>query len=603
MKGSRLLKQIFSLVLATILIAILLITLLYTFISRQAFVQIKTEELMPKARMLARLISKQQAGSLSMGTLMEFIDATEAGESLLGSFALVTDADQSVLLHSAIFEEEDIQSLAGYIEKVSAGNEINANHYFPRLRVSMVCVGTPVEGAAGSKGVVLLLIPLYEAMAAMGSLNTALMLSVVLMLPLTLALAFVVTSRMVRPLRQMRDVAISMANGNFSVRANDVQRGEIGQLGRSLNFLARELSRTVSALELERNRLKQIVDGLSEGIVAVDTLGNVTHHNPAIEQLFGKRESQPLAEPEEDVRLALIPNREVWEDFDRTVEENCALSRSLNLPDRVLRIDISPLTDEGGNTVGAVGLFSDITKSERLERTRRDYVANVSHEMRTPLTAMRALVEPMRDGIVKTEEARQRYYNIILRETMRLSRLIDDLMELSRLQSGALALNCQPISLRPLIEELAEKYRGNTEEAGLKFHMAVNLFNLPMVISNADRVEQVLVILLDNAIKYTPEGGSVTLGARWDDREVTLCVRDSGIGIAPADQPYVFDRFYKVDKAHSGLGSGLGLSIAKEILQWMGETIGVRSEPGKGSEFFFTLKRCEGEMILAEPNE
>ena len=158
----------------------------------------------------------------------------------------------------------------------------------------------------------------------------------------------------------------------------------------------------------------------------------------------------------------------------------CLLYTSLNLPDRVLRIIISPLADEEGHPAGAVGLFSDITQSERLERTRRDYVANVSHEMRTPLTAMRALVEPMRDGMVKSEQARQRYYDIILRETLRLSRLIDDLMQLSKLQSGNLALTTEPISLNTLLQDIAEKYRSTAAEAGMEFTMELDPGQCPV---------------------------------------------------------------------------------------------------------------------------
>jgi len=256
----------------------------------------------------------------------------------------------------------------------------------------------------------------------------------------------------------------------------------------------------------------------------------------------------------------------------------------------VLGMTITPLTDLDGQVAGAVGLFLDITESERLERTRRDYVANVSHELRTPLTAMRALIEPLSEGMVRDEETRSRYYAIMLRETLRLSRLINDLMELSRLQSGQLSLTARPVNLQDILGDLAEKYTAAAAERGLTYECRAR--ELPQVLANPDRVEQVLVILLDNAMKYTPEGGRVAVEAKVDDEKVTLCVADTGVGIDPADQPYVFDRFYKVDRAHTGLGSGLGLSIASELMKAMGETLWLKSEPGKGSRFYFTLKRA-----------
>lgn len=591
MKKSVLMRRVFGVVVLAVLLTALFTALAYTAISRPVFTRIKANELLPKAQMLSRLAYRYQRG----GVARELMDAVmevsgETSDSLLGAYALVVDDQGQMLLSSSFLQNVNLEPLKDYMSRIFAGDEVAASAYIQNARMDMVCVGTPVRDSAGTiHGAAMLFVPMVEATAAMGSLNRALLLSLVLVMPFMLVLTFVGTKYVIRPLKTMRDAAIAMAGGDFSVRADDTQRGEIGQLGSSLNFLARELSHNISALTIERNRFRQIIDGLSEGIAAVDTLGNITHHNPALVHLFERQ-----ARSSDDERMRLIPDESVWEDFDRALGEGNPVMRSLNLPDRVLRVVISPLADEEGRPVGAVGLFSDITQSERLERTRRDYVANVSHEMRTPLTAMRALVEPMRDGMVKSEEARQRYYDIILRETMRLSRLIDDLMQLSKLQSGNLALTTEPISIKVLLQDIAEKYRSAAAEAGMEFKMEIDPEQCPMVVSNADRVEQVLVILLDNAIKYTrisrPEGGKITLGGRVGQRRLTLFVRDNGIGISPADQPYVFDRFYKVDKSHSGLGSGLGLSIAREILNGMGEDIDVKSTPGEGSEFYFTLK-------------
>ena len=387
---------------------------------------------------------------------------------------------------------------------------------------------------------------------------------------------------------RVRDVAVAVAKGDLDARADERVPGELGELGKALNNLSYQLSRNMYLLIIERNRLKQMLNGLSEGIVAVNAKGRVTHRTPALERMFPPEAQE---HPPRDERLKLIPDRDIWADFDRVVSEGKVVTRNLETPERVLRVVISPLVDEIGTTAGAVGLFSDITQLERLERTRRDYVANVSHEMRTPLTAMRALIEPLKEGMVTTDEARMRYYDIILREIMRLSRLINDLMELSRLQSGTLAIRTERMKLGELVDDVCERYRSIAEDHDITFHEETDFSKVPAVVANADRVEQLLVILLDNAIKYTPEGGTVSLDATWDASRVTLIVKDTGIGISQEDLPYVFDRFYKVDKAHSGMGSGLGLSIAKELLKWMGEDIWVKSELGKGTQFGFTLRR------------
>ena len=206
------------------------------------------------------------------------------------------------------------------------------------------------------------------------------------------------------------------------------------------------------------------------------------------------------------------------------------------------------------------------------------------------LTAVRALIEPLKEGMVSSEQDRMRYYDIILREVMRLSRLINDQLELSRLQSGGVAIQKQKMTLDDLIYDVCDRYRVIAEEHDLALNIPEDLSDCPTVYANADRVEQMLIILLDNAIKYT-ERGSVGVSVKWDDEKVIITVRDSGIGIAEEDLPYVFDRFYKVDKAHSGKGSGLGLSIARELLNRMNEQIWVESKKGEGSAFSFTVHR------------
>ncbi|MBQ8972024.1 MAG: HAMP domain-containing protein, partial [Clostridia bacterium] len=389
------------------------------------------------------------------------------------------------------------------------------------------------------------------------------------------------------PLEELRDVASSVADGNLDLRANEKAPGEIGELGASLNHVSTQLSRNMYQLILERNRLKHMLDGLSEGIVAIDRTGEITHTNPALEKLFTRQ--KPLIHLP-DPRMKVIPEQSVWTDLDSVMASGEKLTRSLDVRDVNLRLTITPIKDELGSIVGAVGLISDVTQMERLERTRREYVSNISHELRTPLTAMRALVEPLKEGMVTQEEDRQRYYDIILREVLRLSRLINDQLELSRLQSGTLAIEKSRVALDDLIYDVCERYRSIASEAGLTLLVPDNLSDCPQVWTNADRVEQLLIILLDNAIKYT-EQGSVSILASWNEERVVLTVKDTGIGIEEADLPYVFDRFYKVDKAHSGKGSGLGLSIASELLRRMGEEIWVTSELGKGTEFNFTLHR------------
>ena len=387
----------------------------------------------------------------------------------------------------------------------------------------------------------------------------------------------------------LRDTAVNVSQGDFDSHADESLPDELGELAGALNNLSYQLSRNMYMLIVERNRLKNMLNGLSEGIIAIDAEGAITHINPAIERMFEQKKiSLGLPDP----RMKHVGDQSVWTDFDSVIVSGEAVCRNFSHRDMTIRLTITPIVDEIGSIAGAVGLFSDITQMERLERTRREYVSNVSHELRTPLTAVRALIEPLKEGMVTTEEDRMRYYDIILREVMRLSRLINDQLELSRLQSGNVAIEKHRMPLDDLIYDVCDRYHSIAEEHGLELHIEGDLSRCPTVYGNADRVEQMLIILLDNAIKYT-EKGSVSVGVSWDDEKVTISVKDTGIGIAEEDVPYVFDRFYKVDKAHSGKGSGLGLSIAKEMLRLMGEEVSVTSTRGEGSCFSFTVHRNE----------
>ena len=384
---------------------------------------------------------------------------------------------------------------------------------------------------------------------------------------------------------RLRDVAVAMSEGELERRADDQAEGEIGELGKAVNNLSDQLSRNLYTLIVERNRLRNMLNGLSEGIVAIDREGRITHTNPAIEKFFTRRK---LALHLPDPRMKLIDDQGVWEDFDAVIRTGEPSTRNLNAKDMILRLTITPIVDEIGSIAGAVGLFSDITQMERLEKTRRDYVSNVSHELRTPLTAMRALIEPLKEGMVTEEADRQRYYDIILREILRLSRLINDQLELSRLQSGTLAIQKSVMALDDVVYDVCDRYATIAREHGLELKVETDFTKCPQVYANADRIEQMLIILVDNAIKYT-EQGSVSVSADWNEERVVIHVKDTGIGIEEVDLPYVFDRFYKVDKAHSGKGSGLGLSIARELLKRMDEEIWVNSEKGVGTEFSFTV--------------
>ena len=405
--------------------------------------------------------------------------------------------------------------------------------------------------------------------------------------------AYAFVSRMVLPLQKINEVAMDYGKGNFSIRADESHKGEIGELGQSFNFLADRLSKSISDLTAERNQLQDIFDVISDGIVVVNSKSVPVTTNKAIHQIFERAEKNNMFTE----RLQLIPFDDVWTDFEDCIATGETKTRQIDTRDYAYQCTIIPKYDSTDPTkvVGATGFFRDIFEEQKNERFRQDYVANISHELRTPLQTLRGLIEPLSDGMVKKEADRQRYYQIILNETMRLSRLIDDMLELSKLQSRTLAFKMFPFNINTLISNIEIRFKPIMKEAGIKFSVQNNFGELPTVMGNPDRVEQILVILLDNAKKYTPSGKSITIATDYieTEKKVYISVVDTGQGIHEYDIGHIFDRFFKADRARGKKGSGLGLSIAKELLTYMGETITVNSKYEEGSTFTFTLSKAE----------
>ncbi|MBQ9407781.1 MAG: HAMP domain-containing protein, partial [Clostridia bacterium] len=581
MLKSTLMRQLCAVLIAVVLLTALSTWLVYTTMTTNQILKLRAAELIPRAQSFAATASKYLDGDIDRTQLMLILRQRER----LSAEALLMDTQGTELICTEGKRSIQDETVREQLPSALGGSLTTTTHRLGRSSY-MLLVSLPVRDEGDNiRGALLLYARVNDVQAALSMLTPPLLLALGAVVLVVFALAFMLAHRIVRPLSQMRDVSQRMSEGRFDLLADEHALGEVGQLGASLNRMSAALKKSISDLTFERNRLLQLLNTMSEGILAVDSRGKFTHINAALENLF------PPVENETDVRLSLINEPKVWEAMDNAISTGEEGNFLVNRDGKIIRCIITPVHETETQIAGALGVFRDITQYLRLENTRREYVANVSHEMRTPLTAVQGLVEPLRDGLVKDEDKRQRYYEIILREIKRLSRLINDVMELSRLQSGNEFIKTHVFKPGPLVKDLCERYSAIAEEKGLQLKTDCDFDALPKVDSNPDRIEQLLVILLDNAIKYTAEG-SVTVGACVKPDSVIFRVRDTGRGISKENQQYIFDRFYKVDKAHSGLGSGLGLSIAREVLAAMGESIWVCSQEGKGSEFAFTVKRA-----------
>lgn len=381
-----------------------------------------------------------------------------------------------------------------------------------------------------------------------------------------------------KPARLITRMAEQLAQGKQVTVPENLPGKEMQKLAVALNYMSGRVASAINDLKYEKDTMALVLEGLNEGILAIDGEGNILHENEAAWKLLGGADCPA----HQAVMAALREDRPAQSWDGRWVGPDC-----------VLYFAISRLPADASRSRGVVALIRDITEQERLERTRHDYVANISHELRTPLSSIRGLGEGLRDGMVTEENDRTRYYNIIVNEANRLSRLVNDLLELSSLQSNPAAFETERVDPNELIYDLYDRNLALFTENGLTFERELPREPLPDILSNEDRLSQVLAIFLDNARKYTKAGGTVTVGAGRGDNGVRFFVRDTGIGMDEETKALAFERFHQAEKGRSDKGSGLGLAIAREIMQKMELSIQVESEVGKGSEFSFVIPFAE----------
>jgi two-component system phosphate regulon sensor histidine kinase PhoR len=408
-------------------------------------------------------------------------------------------------------------------------------------------------------------------------------------LALGFALALLVVHHCCQPLGALARAADQAASGEEPPELHLRRQDEIGQLAESLRRLLEDSRQRIGAIGEERNRLLAILGGMVEGVIAVDKDERVVHMNRVAGQLFSVDARQCIGKRIwEAVRVS-----DVLETFSGALKHGRESTGELRLPapehDVLVEMYASPLADEGGQRTGAVMVLHNVTQLRRLEGIRRDFVANVSHELKTPLTAVRGFVETMVDDPAMEPETRQRFLRKMSDQTQRLSAIVNDLLTVSRIESGGAALDREQLDLRTVAQECLRVLLPAAEAKGI--HLTAELPGQPVLVDgDREALRQAVSNLVDNAIKYTPEGGEVWLRVLSEERAVVE-VQDTGIGISPQDQQRIFERFFRVDKARSRElgGTGLGLSIVKHLTLAHGGRVSLDSTLGKGSIFRIEL--------------
>jgi len=501
---------------------------------------------------------------------------------------LVLDANGTVIGASA--QKPGVQELIGKkfthddISPALVGQETRRRGLENGERMAFEAL--PITKSDRVVGVLYLKASLEEAYSRLRDIREVFLVATLIALGSTAILGTALARTITGPVREVTRTAARIAGGDFGqfiqVRSSD----EIGQLGEMFNRMTRRLQQTMDEIRGEKNKVEAILTYMADGLLALDPDGRITKLNPAAEQMLLQVEKEVLGHfPDE-----IWPDMRLGEAVAMAQRENRSVSWEIRFNQQMLMAHVTPLQGRANDAAGTVVVFHDITELERLETMRREFVADVSHELKTPLTTVKSYVETLLDGAAESPELRDRFLKVVQNETDRMARLVRDLLQLSQLDQGRAQWDVHPIDLPELVEDSLDRLAVPLETKQLKVSKVYEP-GTPPAMGDREKLQQVLVNLLANAIEFTPPQGEITVAVRSQGAMVWVEVRDTGIGIPRKDLPRIFDRFYRVDKARSRTlgGTGLGLAIARQIVELSGGTISIDSEVGQGTNVVFSV--------------
>ena len=413
---------------------------------------------------------------------------------------------------------------------------------------------------------------------------------------LTTVFAFFLSTRITRPLLQMKKAADLIPKGDYQIRVPVSSTDEIGELAKTFNHMTGQLEKTIRDLNHEKEHLSSVLRSMTDAVITFDARGNVILANPKGEKIMEEWSEIQWNEPEmEDYTVYDRVPEPLQYLFQSAVEGTQEITSKIHVHKGVWSVIMAPLyTNE--TIRGAVAVLRDVTKEFRLEKLRTDFVANVSHELRTPISMLQGYSEALIDDIAGSPEERRELAQVIYDESLRMGRLVRDLLDLARMESGHIEMNFKEVDLAALLKRVHRKFSALCRENGIMLHLNLDSSNMELSHADEDRLEQVLTNLMDNAIRHTSREASIFIRAHsfmmHAKPAVLIQIEDQGMGIPKEDIPYIFERFYKADKARTrgnSAGTGLGLAIVKNIIEAHQGEVQVHSEYGQGTTFSIML--------------
>ncbi|WP_096153689.1 MULTISPECIES: ATP-binding protein [Bacillus] len=480
---------------------------------------------------------------------------------------------------SLVFQDETIIKQKSYVQELNDGMDGN-------LHGEIMIVGSPLHIEENMAGAVFIYQSLLAIKETTKQTTKIILLAAGFAIVLTTIFAFFLSTRITAPLRKMREVAFEVARGKFDTKVPTLTYDEIGELAMAFNQMGRQLKFNINALNQEKEHLANILSSMADGVITLNKDGSILISNPPAERFLQAWYYQEGNETGES-----LPH-EMTEMFQRVVSTEKEQSMELSFQGRSWVVVMSPLYNNT-SVRGAVAVIRDMTEERRLDKLRKDFIANVSHELRTPISMLQGYSEAIVDDIAGSEEEKKELASVIYDESLRMGRLVNDLLDLARMEAGHISLEKEDMNIHEFIEKMVRKFHGLAKEKSIILKSTVTGDGL--VYFDVDKMEQVLTNLIDNAIRHTESKGLIHIYAEILEHGLKIEVQDSGHGIPEEDLPFVFERFYKADKARTRgrAGTGLGLAIVKNIIDAHEGQITVRSKINEGTTFSIIIPQIK----------
>jgi len=488
--------------------------------------------------------------------------------------------------------QEDILQMENHlyrpeVKTALSGSVGSDTRYSSTLKIDMLYVALPIREGNTTSGALRLALTLESVQKTLSAIRKTVLLGLLFALGLALVLGSIVARHTIKPIERMIQVSRKFSEGDFSRRILRPSRDEIGELAVTLNNMAQDIENKIKEIKTQNQKLSAIFNSMIEGVIVIAKTGHIVSINSTIEKIFGVTKDTV----EGKIFLEAIRNNDIAEVINAVLNKGELLSKEIALiypVRRIFEVSAAPIFDNDA-IAGCLVVIHDITEIRRLETVRSDFVANVSHELKTPLTSIKGFVETLLEGALDDKENNRNFLKIIQDHAERLNNLVEDLLSLSHLESKEITLNKKNFNLRQQLEDVISGFKSQTKKKNIEIKN--NLSADIALTADKDRIEHVFTNLLDNAIKFNKERGSIQIYSQEISGGIKVSVEDLGVGIPEKDIPRIFERFCRVDKARSRElgGTGLGLSIVKHIVELHGGSVGVESTEGFGSKFWFIL--------------